>query len=166
MISNEVSIEEEIMNLELDTISAQKWAREGKTEEWVHKYLLSGRGGKSNPEFSEGLKREKRWWNGPVELSLTDLSPAVGAEPRMEYVVDKDMWYARTSNLANTFTNRLSLPPLIAEYRGGELSVRDGNTRYGAMKLLGWPTCWVLIWYNAECDYHQHNEVLFGYQKA
>ena len=157
-MSNKVSIEEEIMVLGLDTISAQKWAREGKIEEWVHKYLLSGRGGKSNPEFSEGLKREKRWWNGPIEVNLTDLSPAVGTELGMEYVVDKAHWHARTSKLAKSFSNPLSLPPLIAEYRAGELSVRDGNTRYGAMRLLGWPKCWVIIWYNSESDYHQHNE--------
>jgi hypothetical protein len=49
---------------------------------------------------------------------------------------------------------------MIAEYRRGELSLRDGNTRYGAMKLLGWPTCWVIIWYNCEDDHHQHNEIL------
>jgi hypothetical protein len=84
----------------------------------------------------------------------------------MEYDVDKDYWHARTSKLAESLSNPLSLPPLIAEYRAGELSVRDGNTRYGAMKFLGWPTCWVIIWYNSEGDYHQHNEVIFGHKMA
>jgi hypothetical protein len=60
MTSNKTSTEDDIRILELDSLSAQKWAKEGKIEEWVHKYLLSGRGGKSDPEFSEGLKREKR----------------------------------------------------------------------------------------------------------
>ena len=83
-MSNEVSIEEEIRLLELDTVSAQRWAEDGKVEEWVHKYLLSGKGGRTNAEFSEGLKREKRWWNGPLELNITDLSPIVGTEPGME----------------------------------------------------------------------------------
>ena len=132
------SIVDEIRQLELDSLSAQKWAKDGKVEEWVHKYLLSGSGGKSNPEFSEGLKREKRWWNGPVELSLSDLSPAVGTEADLEYVVDKDRWFAWTNRLAMSFSNPTSLPPLIAEYRSGKLSIRDGNTRYGAMQLLGW----------------------------
>jgi hypothetical protein len=50
---------------------------------------------------------------------------------------------------------------LIAEYRAGELSIRDGNTRYGAMRLLGWTDCWVIVWYNSESDYHQHSEFLF-----
>ena len=162
MTSNKASIiEEEIRLLELDSLSAQRWAKEGIIEEWVHKYLLIGKGGKSNSEFSEGLKREKRWWNGPVELSLNDLSPAVGTDPDMEFVVDEDNWHARTSKLAKSFSNPISLPPLIAEYRAGELSVRDGNTRYGAMKLLGWTTCWVIIWYNSVSDYYQHSKILF-----
>jgi hypothetical protein len=160
------SIEDETKLLELDSLSAQNWANEGKVEDWVHKYLLSGRGGKSDPEFSEGLKREKRWWNGPVELSLADLSPAVGTERGMEYVVDKDKWYTVTSRLADSFSNPASLPPVIAEYRVGELSIRDGNTRYGAMKLLGWTTCWVIIWYNSDSDYRQHSEILFGRKMA
>jgi hypothetical protein len=166
MPSSKTSIENEIRRLELDSRSAEKWAQAGKIEAWVHKYLLSGRGGKTNPEFSEGLKREKRWWNGPVELSLTDLSPAVGPEPDREFVVDRDNWSARTSELAKSFSNAGSLPPLIAEYRAGELSVRDGNTRYGAMRLLGWTTCWVIIWYNSESDYRQHHEILSGRKLA
>lgn len=155
------SIDDEIRLLELDSCSAKKWAENGKVEEWVHKYLLSGKGGKSDPEFSEGLKRKKRWWNGPVELSLDDMTPAVGTDPGMEFVVDKDIWYAWTSRLAKSFSNPADLPPLIAEYRAGELSIRDGNTRYGAMKLLGWNTCWVIIWYNSESDYKRHNHILF-----
>ena len=152
--------------MELDSLSAHKWARDGKVEAWVHKYLLSGKGGRSNPEFSEGLKREKRWWNGPVELYLDELSPAVGTHPGMEFVVDKEDWYAWTSRLAKSFSHPTSLPPLITEYRAGELSIRDGNTRYGAMRLLGWMKCWVIIWYNSERDYHQHREVLFGRKTA
>lgn len=151
-------IEEELKALELDTVSAQKWAKEGKIEDWVHKYLLSGKGGRTNPEFSQGLKREKRWWNGPLEVALTELSPAVGTDPGMEYVVDRDTWHTRTSKLAKTFSNPLALPPLIVEYRAGELSIRDGNTRYGAMKLLGWTTCWVVVWFNSERDYEESKD--------
>jgi hypothetical protein len=160
MIPKAANLEEETRQLELDTRSAQKWARDGKIEAWVHKYLLSGRGGKTDPEFSQGLKREKRWWNGPLELGLDALSPAVGTTPDMEYVVDSDYWAARTSLLAESFSGPLALPPLIAEYRAGKLSLRDGNTRYGAMKLLGWATCWVIIWYNSEEDYRRHTQTL------
>lgn len=164
MTENEISLENEIRLLELDSISAQVWAKNGKVEEWVHRYLLSGKGGKSDPEFSEGLKREKRWWNGPAELSLDDLTPAVGTEAEMEFVVDRAIWYAWTSRLAKSISNPRSIPPLIAEYRAGELSIRDGNTRYGAMRLLGWTKCWVIVWYNSENDYQKHNEILLGHK--
>ena len=157
-----MSVELEMGLMEFDCCSAQKWAGEGKIEQWVHKYLLSGTGGKSNPEFSEGLKREKRWWNGPIEVNLDDLSPAVGTDAGLEFVVDKDQWARWTSRLAKSFSNPAAIPPLIVEYRAGELSIRDGNTRYGAMKSLGWSTCWVIVWYNSESDYLRHNEILLG----
>jgi len=158
----EPGLEEEIRLRELDTLTALNWAKEGRIEDWVHKYLLSGSGGPTNSIFSEGLKREKRWWNGPLYLSLSDLSPVVGPDPGLEYTVDGVYWQERTGGLAQTFSDPQALPPLIAEYRSGQLSVRDGNTRYGAMKLLGWSACWVVIWYNSESDYHTHSEVLFG----
>jgi hypothetical protein len=159
MMSKE-NIEEEIKILEFDTCSAQRYAREGVIENWVHRYLMSGKW--ANPGFSDGLKLQRRWWNGPIELELTALTPAVGTEPGMEYQVEPDNWFYRTSKLAGSMTDPLSIPPLIAEYRSGELSVRDGNTRYGAMRLLGWAKCWAIIWYNTESDYHQHSSTLFG----
>jgi hypothetical protein len=151
---------EEITRQELNTRSACKWAEAGKIEAWVHKYLTTGRW--ANPAFSVGLKRQKRWWVGPLEVKLTDLSPAVGTDPGMEFVVeDEDTWFDRTSRMAESFSDPLSLPPLIVEYRNGELSIRDGNTRYTAMQHLGWSTCWVIIWYNSMSDYQQHAESLF-----
>ncbi|TFG72880.1 MAG: hypothetical protein E4H27_01790 [Anaerolineales bacterium] len=159
MLANEESIGEEIRRLEFDTTSARKWASEGKIEAWVHKYLLAGKW--ANPEFSKGLKQTRRWWKGPIEVNLVDLFPVVGTEPGMEYVVDKDAWYVRANHMAQSLTDPEALPPLIVEYRAGKLSIRDGNTRYEAMKLLGWQKCWVIIWYNSESEYHQHNIILF-----
>jgi hypothetical protein len=76
----------------------------------------------------------------------------------MEYQVDPAPWQARTGRMAASFTDLLALPPLIIEYRAGELSVRDGNTRCGAMRVLGWLRCWAIIWYNSEEDYRLHGE--------
>jgi hypothetical protein len=44
------------------------------------------------------------------------------------------------------------VPPLIAEYRAGTLSLRDGNHRHEAMRRKGWPACWVIVWYNSQAD--------------
>jgi len=158
--NNLTNEEEKVRQLELDGRSAQRYAAEGKIEEWAHKYLCSGLGGETNQPFSDALKREQRWWNGPIEVKLDDLLPAVGTSPDMEYVVSEDYWVARTGAMAPTFTEPLALPPLIIEYREGILSVRDGNTRLETMKRLGWPTCWIIIWYNTESDYQEHNKKL------
>lgn len=145
-----------VCQLGFDLAGAKRCAQQGRIDDWVHHYLLSGVGGPTNPQFSDGLKLARRWWNGLLEVALTDLSPAVGTDPGMEYVVDKDEWKQRTGKMADTFTTLSVLPPLIVEYRAGELSVRDGNTRLGAMELLGCSTCWVVIWYNSEQDYLDH----------
>jgi hypothetical protein len=147
-----------IRQLEFDAFAALKYAQEGRLEEWVHKYLRSGPW--ANPAFSEGLLRQPRWWNGPLEIDLLDLSPAVGPDPGMEFVVDPDYWNIRICSLARSFTEPERLPPLIVEYREGALSIRDGNTRYAAMQWLGWKRCWAIIWYNSESDQQEHTRAL------
>ena len=159
-MTNEISIEEKIRRLEFDIASVQRYAREGKLEVWVHKYLLTDEW--KNSGLSEGLKLQKRWWNGPVEVYLTDLSRAVGPEPEMEYQVEDDYWTERIGKMAKPMKNLLAIPPLIVEYRGGQLSIRDGNTRHGAMSLLGWAKCCVIIWYNTENDYQEHRQLLLA----
>lgn len=159
-MSNERASEEKIRQMGFDVASALKRAKRGEIEAWVHEYLLSGSGGSTNRQFSDGLKLEKRWWYGPVALPLSDLTRAVGTEPDREYVVDADYWKKITSRMAASFTDLRAFPPVVVEYRDGELSVRDGNTRLGAMELLGWETCWAVIWFNSEEEYLQHNNSL------
>jgi hypothetical protein len=157
-MTNPIRIEEEIRRLGFDTLSAQKAAADGQIEAWVHAYLMAGTW--ANPGLSQGLKLQKRWWHGPVEVRLSDLARCVGPEPGMEYHVTMKYWDDRTRKFANSMTNPLAVPPLIVEYRGGELNVRDGNTRHGAMQRLGWPNCWVIIWYNQESAWLQHSALL------
>ena len=157
-MTDKITVEEEIRLLAFDTGSVRRYARERKLEEWVHRYLLAGTW--ANLGLSTGLRLQKRWWNGPVEVNLIDLSRAVGPEPGMEYQVENDYWIARTSKMAESMSSPLAIPPLIVEYRSGKLSIRDGNTRHGAMSLLGWEKCWVVIWYNTESDYDEHNALL------
>jgi hypothetical protein len=143
-----------------DTPSAQRYASEGRIEEWVHQYLTTGSW--ANPGFSEGLKKQKRWWHGPVEVPLASLARCVGPVPGMEFQVSHEYWYNRTRKMAESLSDPLALPPLIVEYREGELSIRDGNTRYGAMKIKDWKTCWVIFWYNSKSDYRHHTSILMG----
>lgn len=141
---------------EFDVPTARQYAEEGRLEAWIHAYLNTGYW--ANLAFSEGLKRQPRWWRGPLEIRLPALSRCCGPEPTMEFRMEPAAWENRVASLTRTMTNDpLELPPLIVEYRQAELSIRDGNTRYAVMEQRGWPTCWAVIWYNTEADYREHD---------
>lgn len=40
--------------------------------------------------------------------------------------------------------------------------MRDGNHRHEAMRRKGWPTCWVIVWYNSAEEYDQ-DQVIRGH---
>lgn len=134
-----------------DLASARRAASAGAIEAWIHAYLVGGPW--ANPGLSSGLLRQRRWWRGPMSVSLAQLVRCCGSEPEMEYRITPEVWERRVGSLVASFTTVAALPPLLAEYRGGSLSVRDGNHRLAAIEHLRWPIAWVVIWYNTEADY-------------
>lgn len=150
--------QEQVSLSSFDTTGAIACARTGRLEEWIHTYLTSGPW--ANMPFSDGLKRQNRWWAGPIEVPLASLRRALGPEPDREYVVSINSWLERIIPIAESLSDPLAVPPLIVEYRGGHLSVRDGNHRHGAMQRAGWATCWAVIWHNSEEEYQAHSNDL------
>lgn len=145
---------------QFDVPTAQQCAREGRLEEWVHTYL-NRPDKRANLGLSVGLQMKKRWWNGPLEIKLTDLNRCTGPEDYMEYKVDPYDWTRHTTEMAKTFTQPLDIPPLIVHCGTGFfLSIRDGNARHEAMRLKGWQRCWVIIWYDTVQDYRRHTRHL------
>lgn len=143
-----------------DVPTAQKYAREGRLEEWIHSYL-NRPDPRANLGLSVGLKRKQRWWNGPLEMKLAELNRCEGPEVYMEYSVDPYYWAKRTTEMANSLTQLLDIPPLIVHCGTGfYLSIRDGNARHEAMRLKGWQACWVIIWYDTATDYRRHTKRL------
>ena len=157
-MNDEAGTPDRIRLLGHDTASVVRHAARGKLEEWVHTYLAGE--GWANPGLSDGLKKQKRWWNGPVQVDREVLRRVVGPEPHMEY--HTDTWHEDLRELAASLGDPLSIPPLIAEYHEGvsDLRLADGNMRFGAMGLLGWAECWVIIWYNSDEDRRGHGEEL------
>lgn len=137
--------------MQFDTPTAIAYAEAGRLDEWVRAYLTTG--GWANWGLADGLRLQRRWWRGPLLLPLGQLVRCCGPEPEMEYRIDAADWAAATQAMAAALTTPEALPPLIAEYRSGLLSVRDGNKRHAAMQLRGWPAAWTLIWYNSRADY-------------
>lgn len=146
------------MHPRFDVPTALDHAQRGALEVWLHAYLLAGDW--ANPALSDGLKSQRRWWIGPLEMSLNALARSLGPEQEMEYQVTQANWDERTGRIAASLADPLTVPPLLVEYRSGKLSVRDGNHRHGAMARKGWSTAWVIIWYNSEEEYRTHRQQL------
>lgn len=128
--------------------TAIEYARSGRIEEWIQAYLTSGTW--ANQGLANGLKLQKRWWLGPVSVSLTEMVRACGPEAWMEYQVPLGVWEQKINRMAEGMTDLLAIPPLIAEYRSGIFSIRDGNHRHEAICRKGWSHGWVLIWHNTK----------------
>jgi len=126
--------------------TAQAYASDDILEEWIHAYLTTGEW--ANPDFSDGLKLQKRWWVGPVEVSLEILTRCCGPEPEMAYRMNPVDWDRRVTKIADNLVDVTQLPPLIIEYQASTLRIADGNHRHEAIRRKGWSRCWVLIWYD------------------
>jgi len=146
--------------MEFSVKEAQAYARDGRIEEWIHCYLMTGNW--QNAGLSSGLKKQTRYWAGPFEIALTDLSRCCGPEEQMEHRVDLSLWKIKTTELAAGIHHPEELPPCIVQYLPHALSIRDGNHRHEALRLKGFPTCWVLICYDSEQDRTTHGAQLLG----
>jgi hypothetical protein len=132
-----------------DLASALKASASGELEAWVHNYL---RGPGRNPAFSSGLLLRRRFWQGPLLLPVTVLQRQCGPEPEMPFPVPEAVWKHRVSELAANFVALEAFPPLIAEYRSGNLLVSDGNHRLAAFAALGMSSCWTIVWFPDESE--------------
>jgi hypothetical protein len=133
-------------------------ANGGRLDHWVDGYLNTGAW--ANAGLREGLRRQRRFWIGPLLLSLDRLERCCGPEPEMEFVMPLDSWQRRISDIRSRLADPMDLPPLIVEWRAGVLSIRDGNHRHAAMAAGGWGACWVIVWCNSRQDYDNARELL------
>ena len=58
-------------------------------------FLASGLG--ANPPMSLGLRKQQRWWIGPVFVPISSLPPICGPEPEMEYRTSQAAWETHVS---------------------------------------------------------------------
>jgi hypothetical protein len=68
--------------MEYTLASALEYSEKGNIEEWVHGFLL---GIGKNKELSDGLKKQKRFWIGPIRIELNKLVRCCGPEEGMKY---------------------------------------------------------------------------------
>ncbi|MBK1812736.1 ParB N-terminal domain-containing protein [Clostridium sp. YIM B02505] len=134
---------------------AIEFSKEGRIEDWVHLFLNSVG---DNVPFSVGLKLEKRYWTGPLLISLDKLRRCCGPEANMEYFNPSEEWEVEINKFRRLIKDGWNMPPLIAQHEGKDLKVNDGNHRMEAMKREGIEKCWVIIWNT----HYQDNTSDFG----
>jgi hypothetical protein len=125
---------------------ALRAARDGQIEGWLHAFLTSSG---NNIPLSEGLKRDPRWYLGPLSFPLNLLTRCLGPEQGMEYPVSVARWEKKTAAMCASLSRGWEPPPLLAMYcDDGMLSVRDGNHRHGALTQRGVRAYWTIFWFN------------------
>jgi hypothetical protein len=137
--------------------TAIAWSQRGRIDEWVNALLL---GPGNNEALAVGLRLAERHWLGPVELPIASLERCCGPEPQMEFLEDEDHWNQRVASLLEMLESGIEFPPLVAEYRDGLLSVRDGNHRLGAMVAGSRDSAWTLVWHNSRADLDRSRRAL------
>jgi hypothetical protein len=129
---------------------AREAADAGQLDEWVHTFLSAGLG--ANPPMAVGLRKQRRWWIGPVSVPLASLTRICGPEAEMEYRTTPEAWEARVAAIMAAEPDQL--PPVILEYRGpAVLRLSDGSHRHEAIRRRGGDTIWALVWFNTESDF-------------
>lgn len=122
---------------------AREFAREGRLEEWIHLFLCEEG---NNVPFSEGLRYEKRSYNGPLKMPLRLFIRCCGPEDNMRYKINKGGFEWRVSEIRKRIENGWDIPPLIINYSNEVFELSDGNHRYQAMLDSGIKVCDVIIW--------------------
>ena len=125
-------------------------ARTGQVEAWIHRYLAVAPW--ANPELSAGLRLQPRWWRGPLEVPVDVPQRCIGPEPGLNDGIDIQRWNDHVHRLCASLRDPLAVAPLIVQYDHGTYMVRDGNHRLEAFRRLGWPRCWIVIWYDTAAD--------------
>jgi hypothetical protein len=135
-----------------DVRGALAAAAADQIDEWVNAFLTGGADGRgTNLPMALGLRKQRRWWIGPMRVRIRTLTRICGPEPEMEYRTTREGFEAKVSAIAGRDPE--SLPPIILEYQGATLGLHDGSHRHEAMRRRGAEFIWALVWCNSEPDY-------------
>lgn len=129
--------------------SALEYADAGKTEQWIHEYLLSDG---QNKEFSDGLKLFDRYFLGPVKMPLSLFKRCCGPEEDMKYRIDSNGFENHVQELMDVIRTEKDMPPLIANFVEGRFELNDGNHRFEAYTRLGSKEQYIIIWITGKED--------------
>ena len=124
--------------------SARRAATTGETAQWVGAFLASS--GSDNAPLAVALAQRRHRWFGPVQVPVDDLVRLAGPEDDALVTVDEAEWEGDVETMADSLDDGWVPPPLLCEWRHGELLLQDGNHRYEAMVRDGAVEVWVLAY--------------------
>jgi len=127
-----------------------EFSKNKNIEDWVHEFLISSG---DNTALSEGLKKNKRYWIGPIEVNLNILQRCCGPEKNMEFVEPEEIWNKNVDRILQKMKTNYEIAPLLVEYKNNIFSIRDGNHRLEALKKNNYKKYWTIIWCNNEIDF-------------
>ena len=130
--------------------SAQDAARRDDVPRWVGDFLASR--GSDNAELAAALALRPHHWFGPVQLPIDDLVRLAGPEDDVVCTVEPDEWEDDVGEMEAQVEEGWEPPPLLAEFRDGDLLVQDGNHRYEALQRAGESSAWVIVWADDAAD--------------
>jgi hypothetical protein len=132
--------------MRFDLASARAAAARDETALWVGDFLASA--GSDNATLAAALAQRRHWWLGPIRVPLRDLVRLAGPEQDALVPVAPERWEDDVGEMEESLDDGWEPPPLLAEYRDGELLLQDGNHRYEALERANARTAWVLAFFD------------------
>jgi len=125
---------------------ARAAARDDELTQWVEDFLASR--GSDNPLLALGLADGPRWWLGPVRVPLDELVRLAGPEDEVLCPIEPEEWEDEIDAMEDSLEEGWQPPPLLAQYRDGQLLLRDGNHRYEALVRAEASHAWTLVYFD------------------
>jgi hypothetical protein len=123
--------------------SAFEAAEQDRLALWVGEFLASR--GSDNPALAAGLSGRRHWWLGPVRLAVDQLVRLAGPEDDVTCPIEPEEWEDHVDAMEESLDKGWEPPPVLVEYRDGDLLLQDGNHRYEALVRAGEDEAWALV---------------------
>ena len=125
--------------------SARKAAENERTALWVGDFLASR--GSDNAVLAAALAQRQHAWYGPVRLPADRLVRLAGPEDDALVPIEPDEWEDDIGAMEDSLEEGWEPPPLLVEYRDGDLLLQDGTHRLEALVRDGETEVWALVYF-------------------
>lgn len=125
--------------------AAREAAERDELLSWVVDFLSSP--GSDNAPLADKLSKRYRWWLGPVQLPLDQLTRLAGPpdQPVLVAIDDDDWWRDDVDDMKEQVEQGWEPPPVVVTWKDGQLAVEDGNHRLEGLRRAGVEEAWAVV---------------------